>query len=144
MPRFLFAAVFALLAGCVQIPHSPEEIQAKKFENVPDKAVIYIVRAYPGGFDGHGALTLDDAATITMFGGNFYRWEVPPGPHQITGVGPDMSRLIVNAEAGKLYFVEHRIFGHHRMVWGWGGVLQLLPERDGRMLVQRARLLGSG
>jgi hypothetical protein len=143
MLRSLLIATFVVAAGCAQIPSSPDEMHAKKFESVPGKAVIYIVRPALG-FAGHGSVTLDDSATITMFGGNFYRWEVAPGPHRIAGAGQDMSRLTLNAEAGKIYFVRHQVLGSDRTVWGWGGVLELLPERDGRMLVQRARLLGNG
>jgi hypothetical protein len=143
MSRFLLIAMFALVAGCAQLPPSPAEMQAKKFESVPGKAVIYIARPSVG-FDGHGALTLDDSMTITMFGGNFYRWEVEPGPHLIAGAGQDMSRLTVNAEAGKIYFVQHTVMGTFRTVWGWGGTLRLVPEPDGRMMVERARLVGNG
>lgn len=143
MLRSLLIAVFVLVSGCAQIPPSPDEIHAKKFESVPGKAVIYIARS-PVGFQGHGAFTLDDSMTVTMFGGNFYRWEVAPGSHLIAGAAQDMSRLTINAEAGKIYFVQHHVMGDFRTVWGWGGVLNLLSERDGRMLVQSGRLLGNG
>jgi len=32
------------LAGCQQLPLTPQDLQARKFEAVPDKAVIYVVR----------------------------------------------------------------------------------------------------
>lgn len=39
--------VAILIAGCAQLPPTPQDIQAKKFEGVPDKAVIYRVRDIP-------------------------------------------------------------------------------------------------
>ena len=43
--RNLLLAV-ALLAGC-QLPLTPEDLEARKFEAVPGKAVIYLVRVNP-------------------------------------------------------------------------------------------------
>ena len=139
MLRFLLIPIFVLIAGCTQLPPSPQETQAKKFETVPGKAVIYIVRGYPDFYDGHGSLALDDSIMVTMFAGNFYRWEVDPGTHLIAGTAQDVSRVTLNAEAGKIYFVQHRVTGFRGSTWG--GYLEILPERDGRMLVSRATLL---
>jgi hypothetical protein len=45
--RSLLIGLVLVLAGCQQIPLTPEDIQARKFEPVPDKAVIYLVRDNP-------------------------------------------------------------------------------------------------
>lgn len=142
MFRYLLIMIFMFVGGCAQIPPTPEETQAKKFESVPGKAVIYIVRGYPDLYFGHGSLGLDDKIAITMMEGNFYRWEVAPGPHLIAGKGQDMSRVTINAEAGKIYFVQHIVQGYRSTTHG--GHLQLIPEREGRAMVQRATLLGGG
>ena len=42
MWRMLIPAL--LLGGCAQLPPTPEDIQAKRFEVPPDKSVIYVVR----------------------------------------------------------------------------------------------------
>jgi len=57
MRRLLVVAV--MLAGCVQLPPTPQDIQAKKFEGVPDKAVIYIVRDLPDFSDRPATIWLD-------------------------------------------------------------------------------------
>ena len=137
----LLIATLALIAGCVQVPPSPAETQAKRFESVPGKAVIYIVRPNPG-YDGHGTIALDDSIVITMFGGNFFRWEVAPGTHRIAGKAQDVSRLTLNTEAGKVYFVRHTVLGSNGRTWG--GSLDILTEQDGQALVLRATLLGTG
>ena len=141
MWRFLLIPLFVVVAGCVQIPPSPQETQAKQFESVPGKAVIYIVRAYPGGYYGHGSLWLGESIMITTMAGNFFRWEVAPGPHRIVGMGPDLSRMTINAEGGRIYFVQHHVLAGARSSTS-GGYLQMLPEREGRALVQRATLIG--
>jgi hypothetical protein len=50
------AGIALILAGCAQVPPSPQEIGAKKFEAVPDRAVVYIVQnplgEYGAGRDG--------------------------------------------------------------------------------------------
>jgi hypothetical protein len=141
MLRSLLIAALVLVAGCAQLPPSPAEIQAKRFESVPGKAVIYIVRGDPDLYSGHGSLSLDDSIMITMFEGNFFRWEVAPGPHRIAGMAQDMSRVTINAEAGKIYFVQHKVTGFRGSTWG--GFLEMVPEQHGRNLVQRATLLGN-
>jgi hypothetical protein len=141
MLRFLLIPIFALIAGCVQIPPTSEEVQAKRFESVPGKAVIYIVRGYPDLYAGHGSLALDDSIMFTTMAGNFFRWEVTPGAHRIIGMGPDQSRMTINAEAGRIYFIQHIVTGFRGSTYG--GYLNMLSEREGRLMVQRATLLGS-
>lgn len=139
--RAVLTAAILLVAGCVQIPPSPQELQAKKFESVPGKAVIYIVRAYPDLYNGHGYLWLDDSISLTTLGGQFFRWEVAPGAHRIVGSGQDMSNMTIHAQAGGVYFVQHAVTG-----WGYttyGGSVNMLSESAGRQLVQRATLIGN-
>lgn len=45
MRRLLVVAVVP--AGCVQLPPSPQDIQAKKFESVPDKVYFVPQRLSP-------------------------------------------------------------------------------------------------
>jgi hypothetical protein len=140
MLRFLLIPIFLVIAGCVQIPPSPQEIQAKRFESAPGKAVIYVVRGHPDLYGGHGSLALDDTVMFTTMAGNFFRWEVTPGAHRIVGMGPDLSRMTINAEAGKIYFIQHVVTGYRGSTYG--GSLHVLSEREGRLMVQRATLIG--
>src|SRR5262245_22248613 len=75
MWRMLIATL--LVAGCAQLPPTPEDVQAKRFQSVPDKAVIYVVRRSMDSREGRG-LTLDDRLTITTYPKSYYRWEVAP------------------------------------------------------------------
>jgi hypothetical protein len=127
-----------LLAGCVQLPITQEDIQAKKFESVPDKAVIYIVRTAMDSREV-GVISLDDFAQIATYGGSYYRWEVPPGVHRLAGFAGQSGQVELNAQPGQIYFVRHTVLGTPR-----SGVqytdLRTIGEQEGRALVSKARL----
>ncbi|MCW5605787.1 MAG: hypothetical protein KIT18_14700 [Burkholderiales bacterium] len=127
------------LAGCAQLPPTPQDIQAKKFEAVPGKAVVYIVRESMDSPLGE-MLWLGDDLRIATHPRTYYRWETDPGTYRITGFGPWSATVTVKAEAGKIYFVEHSVRGNFR-----DGVqqtfLRLIPEQAGRALVGRSELL---
>lgn len=127
-----------LIAGCAQLPPSPQDIQAKKFEPVADKAVIYIVRTPMDSYEA-GMISLDDHAQITTFYGTYYRWEVAPGPHRIAGYAGETGLVGINAQAGKIYFIRHTIRGTQRSGWQYSN-LQQIGEQDGRRLVMESQL----
>lgn len=137
MWRMLIPAL--LLAGCAQLPPSPADIQAKRFESVPDQAVIYVVRTPMDSIIG-SSLALDSYATITTYPGSYYRWEVTPGPHRIAGSGFGTEEVRLNAEPGRIYFLQHTVLGNIR-----SGPqvtrLKLIGDQEGRTLVAQSQLL---
>lgn len=137
MWRYLFLAF--LLAGCAQLPPSPQDLQAKKFEAVPDKGVIYVVRDHPDFSDAAATIYLGDAAMITTYAGTYYRWEVAPGTHRISGFGGDTGAIALRVEAGRLYYVQQRVSIFFRFAQSY---YQVVPEPYGRAAVMRAVLLG--
>ncbi len=138
MWRLLFVALLGL-AGCQQLPPSPADIQAKKFETVPNKSVIYLVREHPDLSYEPTSLTLDDALLITTHSGTYYRWEVDPGPHRIDGYTGDMGRISLNTEPGRLYFVRQSVSSFFRFPQSQ---FALIPEPHGRTAVLRAVPVG--
>ena len=128
-----------LIAGCAPLPPSPEDVQAKRFEAVPGKAVIYVVRT-PMDSQEAGGLALDDHAQITMLGGTYYRWEVAPGIHRVHGVGPSNVAVTLTTEAGKVYFLQHTVIGTVRS-GPQNYSLRQIGEQDGRTLVAKAELI---
>jgi len=127
-----------LIAGCAQLPPSPQDIQDKKFEPVADKAVIYIVRASMDSNEA-GTILLDDNAQVTTYAGTYYRWEVAPGPHRIAGYAGETGLVQINAQAGKIYFVKHTVDGTRRSGWTYTN-LQQISEQEGRKLVMQSQL----
>jgi len=137
MWRYLIVA--ALLAGCAQLPPSPQDIEAKKFESMPGKAAIYVVRDSMSV--GLGApLWLDQGAQITMYQGNYHRWIVDPGSHTIAAIGVSSASIAIQAQAGKIYFVHFRVDGNIR-VGVVSSALELMDDQAGRALVRQAVLL---
>ena len=128
-----------LLAGCAQLPPTPEDIAAKQFRALPDKSVIYIVRTAMDSDEVSGLL-LDDREHLTTFSRTYYRWEVAPGRHRIAGFARANEVVVLTTEAGKLYFLEHTVLGRPRLGATWTS-LREISERDGRALVLRSELL---
>jgi hypothetical protein len=129
-----------LLAGCAQLPPTPEDIQAKRFETVPDKAVIYIVRA-PLDSSEASELFLQGTQQVSFQPRTYYRWEVPPGTYRITGMGAGAASATVAAAPGQLYFLKYTVIEDPSD----GGVqltaLRPVTDRTGRDLVSGAELV---
>ncbi|MBX9811037.1 MAG: DUF2846 domain-containing protein [Burkholderiales bacterium] len=137
MWRGLLTAI--LLAGCVQLPPSPQDIQAKKFESVPGKAVIYLVRNDPDISRLAAPVKLDDAIMGTTYAGTYFRWEVAPGRHRISGYASDNGEITLATEAGKIYFVR-QIVVNPRVAHS---VFHTTDEDSGRRIVLRSGLIES-
>ena len=132
--------VSLLLAGCITpLPPTPQDLQAKRFETLPDKGVIYVIRPLPDFSNDPVPITLGDHEQITTYPGTYYRWEVEPGVHRIDGFGADNGRIAVRAEAGQLYFVQQRVSTFFRNPQSY---FALVPEPHGRAAVNRAELVG--
>jgi len=132
--HFLRTTLIALLlAGCAPLPLTPQDIQARKFESVPGKAAIYIVRANMDSREV-GTLLLDDAGTLTTYRNTYHRWEVAPGKHRIAGFGRESAVITLDTEPGKLYFVEHTVLGSPRTGAAFT-YLNRIDEQRGRSMV---------
>lgn len=139
MLRTLSIALILAIAGCAQLPPTPQDIQAKQFQSLPDKAVIYIVRQRMDSRHP-GTLWLDDHAMITTYRHTYYRWEVNPGSHRIAGFAPGGASISLTSEAGKIYFVQHTVLGPWRSSV-IATYLERINEQDGREIVSMGQLL---
>lgn len=136
----MVALVLALtLTGCQQLPLTPQDIEAKKFESIPGKAAIYIVRDTVSA-DVGAPLWLDQGAQITTYAGTYYRWVVNPGSHTIEAIGASTASIKIQAEAGKLYFVHHMVEGSMRSGVA-ASALELMDNQTGRARVMQAVLV---
>jgi len=127
------------LTALVQLPLTLQNVQAQIIEAIPDKAVIYIVRPAIDSPNA-GLITLDGVGMIGIQPRTYYRWEVVPGVYRIDGFGATTATVTVQAEAGKLYFVRHTVYGGIRD--GVTGMsLYLINDPDGRKMVRAAQLL---
>jgi hypothetical protein len=132
-------AALLLLAGCAQLPPNPADLQAKRFEPVPDKAVIYVVRQ-PMDSREPGGLMLENGEQVTTLRGTYWRWEVAPGRHRIMNFGPGHASVELDTEPGRIYFVRHTVIGTPRT----GPLITALApisEEQGRRLVASSELI---
>ena len=126
------------VAGCTQLPPTAQDIQSKKFEPVPGQAVIYIARSRVDS-PNDGTIMIGNNGMITTYQGTYYRWETAPGAQIIRGYGGYNASVTVQAEAGKIYYVQQTVIGGRRGVSSMH--LQQVDERSGRQLVSAAQLL---
>jgi len=139
MRRILVVLACLAAVACAQLPPSAADIEAKRFQPLPDKAVVYIVRQ---PLDSHesGWLLLDNGEQITTYGGTYYRWEVAPGTRRIMGMSPGGSDLVLDVQPGQIYFVRQTVRGTPRTGPTFA-TLSLVDPQLGRSLVARAELL---
>ena len=137
MRRILFIMLFAF-AGCQQLPPTPADIQAKRFDAIPDMSVIYILRDKPDHNDVPATLNLDDRMSVTTYEGTYYRWEVPPGEHRITAMGADVARITLQTQAGRIYYVQQWT----KPFMGYANsVFRPVEEQQARAVIARATLV---
>jgi hypothetical protein len=132
----LLAAVVVALSGCAGFAPEPQDFEAKQFRPLPDKGVIYLVRGEPLYSDRPVPVWLGSFIMITTYPGTFFRWEVPPGTHRISGHDTDFGTITVTAEAGRVYFVMQQLSSRYDISY-----FTLIEDLDGRAAVRRAALL---
>lgn len=135
--RALMLAI--LLAGCTPLPPTPQDVQAKKFEAVPDKAVIYVVRDSLDFSEVAAQIYVGETLLPATYPGTYYRWVVPAGRHTITGYGQDNGRITVEVQQGRIYFVQQRVT-YLRVI---DSSFALVSEAQGRAAVLRSVLLAA-
>ncbi len=137
MWKALLAIAALALSACAPLPPHPMEAQAKRFESLPDKSVIYLVRSHPDFRDLPAPLVLDDAGGVTTYPGTFFRWEVPPGRHRIAGFAGDSGQIVLDTRAGGVYYVR-------QLVAGWrspNSTFQLVTEPTGRAIAMQGSFI---
>jgi len=133
------ALITLILGGCMQLPPSPQDTQTRNIEGIPGKAVIYIVRDRRDSREVAGLL-LDHAAPITIHPRSYYRWEVAPGTHHVTGFAASNVSVMLHAEAGKVYYLRQTVMGTRRSGPQYTD-LQQISENEARSLLMDARML---
>ncbi len=125
-----------LLAGCIQLPPLPEDAVAKRFEPVPDRAVIYLVRP---ALDRHFAapVVLNDQFVGSTYKNTYVRMEVPAGLQRLRGYAGDSAAIDLPTLPGQIYFVQQTTHGYRSFT---GSSFQWVDERHGRAMVAAGQL----
>lgn len=138
------AAGIALLwiAGCTPLPPVPQDIQAKKFETVPGKAVVYLFRDAPDFSDEAATVLVNDNVRGSTYPGTYLRIELPPGRHRISGFASDSGNIEFNTQAGGLYFLQQSVA--RALIRMQTSVFRFVGEAYGRSAVLRSELIAAG
>jgi len=116
MNRFLLLAIL-LITGCAQyqLPPPPEDAAAKRFEALPDRAVIYLARhALEPSYIA--PVVLGDQMIGSTYRGTYMRIEVPAGTHVLRGMAGDSGDIKMTVAAGQIYYLQHRAYGYRTFV----------------------------
>ena len=84
-------------------------MQAKRFETVADKAVVYLYRDRVDFTDGAPGVMLDGQLQGSTYRGTYFRFVVAPGRHRLEGYTTDNGRYDFVAEAGRIYFIRQSV-----------------------------------
>jgi hypothetical protein len=128
-----------LLAGCATREPSPQDLQAKRFEAISDKAVVYLYRDRADFSGAPSGIMLDGQALGSTYLGTYFRLELVPGRHRIAGFAGDAGRFEFDTQPGKLYFVRQTV---SRMLGFDQSFFYQVGEDQGRNAVLRSELLG--
>ncbi len=140
--RRLLLPMALMLAGCQQLPLTPQDLQARKFEAVPGKAVVYVVRAYPDFTEMQAVIKLDGGLSLKTYRGTYYRWEVEPGVHRIAGAYFDSGEIRFETAPGRIYFVLQRVTTF--LTGSPQSHFYLVGEPEGRAAVLRSVMVSPG
>lgn len=130
MNRFL-SITLLMLAGCAQLPPMPGDAAAKRFESVPDRAVIYLAR-HVLERDFVAPVMLNDEMMGATYRGTYIRIVVPAGKYRIAGYAGDSGRIDLQVEQGRIYFISQTTRGYDSLT---GSSFELVDAQFGRSLV---------
>ena len=141
MKRLLLLSLLLSLSACAPLPPSPADSQARRFEAVPGKAVIYVVRTPMDSWQ-MGIVALDDTQQVSTFKGTYYRWEVAPGAHYVRSTGSaGAGGITLSTAPGGVYYLKHTVYGDDRNGPSNTRLVQI-SEQEGRALVQQSQFYG--
>jgi len=129
--RLSIAGLLFALSACAPLPPLPGDAAAKRFEPVPDRAVIYLVRNQVER-EFVASIMLNDQPIGATYKGTYIRMVLPAGTHRIAGMAGDGGSIRVQTEQGKIYFVDQRTMGYDTLT---RSTFQLVDADFGRSMV---------
>lgn len=130
MTRYLLPALL-LLAGCAQLPPPPGDAEAKRFDAVADRAVIYVVR-HPLDRRFVAPIQLNEQMLGSTYAGTYMRLVVPGGKYLISGYAVDIGQIRLDTTPGQIYFVSQSTWGFDSLQ---GSIFQRVDAATGQSMV---------
>ena len=108
---FLIVIALAALSACASRPLAGADTDAlaKLMRPVEGKAVIYVFRNETYSAPWPVRLTLDGKNMGSTDANTYFRWSVEPGQHIIATHAENDEGLVLETEAGKVYYVWQEI-----------------------------------
>jgi len=105
--RYLFVTLLTAisLAGCAHLAPPETDTLAKLLQPVPSKAVIFVLRNEPASAPWRMKVVLDGKDMGSTSANTYFRWVVEPGPHLIISETENGSGVVLDAQAGQIYFI---------------------------------------
>jgi hypothetical protein len=128
------------VAACAQLPPSPQDLQAKRFDPVPDKGVVYLFRDSPDFVDNGAPITVDGMMQATTYPGTYLRLEVEPGRHRVAGFASDAGAIEMEMQARQIRFVQQTVV--RSFIGPPRSHFRLVDDSYGRQAVLRYELVG--
>jgi hypothetical protein len=115
----------------------------QEVDSIPSgKALIYIYR--PSSFSGsavHYSVNVNDSAVnrVHLYNGGYFEYFAEPGQNIFTAeVAKESTTAVVNAEAGKIYFVRGTI---RTGTWVGRPFMETVDQQTGLKEIQKCKLL---
>jgi hypothetical protein len=138
MVKALIGIVAAMvLAACAPMSTAPQSNVAPRIEGVPGKAVIYLVRTNPDLSYLTTTVVLDEQIVGVTHAGTYFRFEVAPGRHRLSGYAQDNGAINLDVYADRVYFVQHSVSGSWRAT-NPHSFFTVLDDARGRAALSRA------
>lgn len=97
------------IVACAPLPPNPADLEAKRFEPIADKGVVYLFRALPDFVDDGATIMVDDLMQGTTYPGTYLRLELDPGRHRIAGFASDAGFFEFEVGAGEIRFLQQSV-----------------------------------
>lgn len=124
----LLLCLGGLVAGCASTPQASSERdrEAKQFGTHPASATLYVYRIDTSTEDS--VLWIGERLIGATLRNTYFRVNLEPGRHVLTGMGHDDGRLRIEVRPGMLYFVALTVLaGQSRF--------ELVPDATGRKAI---------
>lgn len=132
--------IFLTSCATVSMANRAQSRSAKEFSPSKDRAKIYVYRNEVLGSAIKVGLALNGNFMGETAPGTFHMWEVAPGKHEVSCEAERSSRVTLNAQPEKLYFIWQE------MKWGTvtaGCALRQVTEERGKSEISRCCDLAS-
>lgn len=130
LAKLLAIVSVVAVTGCASINKAPAQVDAesKQFKANPAVSQVYVYRNVTLGAALSMPVTVNGKLAGNTGPNSFFKFNLPAGTHTLTSQG-DGSKLTINTEAGKLYFVWQEV---KMGVMAGGSKLQLVSEAEGK------------